>query len=177
VGPGWLKYSWNDTIWSLDDGEHAGPSSFHSSKSLTDGDYTIFGWRLNSTPPDSNTLSPPAETSTSPPATPTLHLRNPLSPLPEPPSYRNPHFYLFQLPRARAHSPSSRAHSSKSHKTKSVKEKKGKPFGLDSDGEDESIPKHKREFQKFHGENGVRTVIGSIGPVQNGAFCKKNLYI
>jgi len=26
---------------------------------------------------------------------------------------------------------------------------------------------HKKEFEKFHGENGVRTVVGSIGPVQN----------
>jgi len=28
-------------------------------------------------------------------------------------------------------------------------------------------PKHKKEFEKFHSENGVRTVMGSIGPVQN----------
>jgi hypothetical protein len=27
VGPGWLKYSWNDTIWSLDDGKYVVPAS------------------------------------------------------------------------------------------------------------------------------------------------------
>jgi hypothetical protein len=31
-----------------------------------------------------------------------------------------------------------------------------------------AVPKHKYEFDKFHSENGVRTVIGSIGPVNNG---------
>lgn len=31
-------------------------------------------------------------------------------------------------------------------------------------------PKHKKEFEKFHSENGVRTVMGSIGPVQNGVL-------
>lgn len=32
----------------------------------------------------------------------------------------------------------------------------------------EQIPQHKIDFMKFHSENGVRTVTGSIGPVQNG---------
>jgi len=41
---------------------------------------------------------------------------------------------------------------------------------MDSDDENDSIPKHKKEFDKFHSENGVRTVMGSIGPVQNGSF-------
>jgi hypothetical protein len=40
-----------------------------------------------------------------------------------------------------------------------------------SDDEDDGIPKHKKEFDKFHSENGVRTVMGSIGPVQNGLLC------
>lgn len=29
------------------------------------------------------------------------------------------------------------------------------------------MPAHKRAFEKFHSENGVRTVIGTIGPVPN----------
>lgn len=28
--------------------------------------------------------------------------------------------------------------------------------------------KHKKEFEAFHTSNGVRTITGSIGPVQNG---------
>jgi hypothetical protein len=32
---------------------------------------------------------------------------------------------------------------------------------------DDGVPAHKKDFEKFHGENGVRTVVGSIGPVQN----------
>ena len=34
----------------------------------------------------------------------------------------------------------------------------------------ETIPDHKKEFEKFHSQNGVRTIMGGIGPVQNGAF-------
>ena len=43
--------------------------------------------------------------------------------------------------------------------------KKGKNA---NDSEDDGIPKFKKEFERFHSENGVRTVMGSIGPVQNG---------
>ena len=35
---------------------------------------------------------------------------------------------------------------------------------------DDAVPTFKKEFEKFHGENGVRTVMGSIGPVQNGVL-------
>lgn len=31
-----------------------------------------------------------------------------------------------------------------------------------------TLPKFKKEFEKFHNENGVRTISGSIGPVNNG---------
>lgn len=32
----------------------------------------------------------------------------------------------------------------------------------------DGTPKHKKEFEDFHTSNGVRTIIGTIGPVQNG---------
>jgi hypothetical protein len=34
--------------------------------------------------------------------------------------------------------------------------------------ERDGVPKLMKQFKKFHSENGVRTVIGSIGPVKNG---------
>lgn len=30
------------------------------------------------------------------------------------------------------------------------------------------VAKHRRDFDRFHSENGVRTVLGTIGPVENG---------
>jgi len=33
------------------------------------------------------------------------------------------------------------------------------------------IAKHRRDFDRFHSENGVRTVLGTIGPVDNGTRC------
>ncbi len=30
------------------------------------------------------------------------------------------------------------------------------------------MPKHKKDFIDFHNANGVRTVMGSIGPVKDG---------
>lgn len=37
--------------------------------------------------------------------------------------------------------------------------------------EEEDMPVHKKEFERFHAENGVRTVIGQIGPVKGGTLC------
>jgi hypothetical protein len=51
----------------------------------------------------------------------------------------------------------------------SSKSKKGKVVGLEDDSsEDDGVPKFKKQFNRFHEENGVRTVIGSIGSAQNG---------
>ena len=36
--------------------------------------------------------------------------------------------------------------------------------------EDDGVPKFKKDFLKFHNENGVRTLTGSIGPVKNGKY-------
>jgi len=41
---------------------------------------------------------------------------------------------------------------------------------------DDGIPVHKKDFEKFHSENGVRTVIGSIGPVNNVRMLLKSGY-
>ena len=46
--------------------------------------------------------------------------------------------------------------------------KSSNPDGTTGSQPDDGVPAFKREFEKFHGENGVRTVIGSIGPVNNG---------
>ncbi|KAJ7775106.1 hypothetical protein B0H16DRAFT_1408343 [Mycena metata] len=144
VGSGWLKYEFNDTIWNLDD----------------DADYTIFVWRQQQAPSDAASTS----TAVDHLETPTLHLHDPNEPLPVPPAYLNAAYYVFQPSRAQhpgdAHSPSPRPRSSKSRKTKGSKRGTIAPV-------DDGIPAHKKEFEKFHGENGVRTVLGSIGPVSN----------
>lgn len=100
-----------------------------------------------------------------PPSTPTLHLHDPSQPLPTPPAYLNASFYLFQP--SRVHHPRLDSHSpSPSNRSKKSKVSKRTP-AVTHEGND-GIPVHKKEFEKFHGENGVRTVMGSIGPVQNG---------
>jgi len=40
-------------------------------------------------------------------------------------------------------------------------------YKKDDSGGD-GIPKLVKQFEKFHSQNGVRTVMGSIGPVENG---------
>ncbi|KAJ7156960.1 hypothetical protein C8R43DRAFT_1234681 [Mycena crocata] len=144
VGAGWLKYEFNDTIWNLDD----------------DADYTIFVWRQQQPPSDAASTS----TAIDHLETATLHLHDPLAPLPAPPAYLNAAYYVFQPSRAQhpssAHSPSPRPRSSKSRKTTGSKRGTLAPI-------DDGIPAFKKEFEKFHGENGVRTVLGSIGPVHN----------
>jgi hypothetical protein len=42
--------------------------------------------------------------------------------------------------------------------------------------EDERIPKYKRDFLKFHGENGNRVVIGKFGPVPKVEMLLKKGY-
>ncbi|KAF5386680.1 hypothetical protein D9615_001598 [Tricholomella constricta] len=157
VGPGWLKYEFNDSIWNLDDGT---PYS----------DYTIFVWRQHqpaaaaATPTPTPSATGSSTTSSHPPAhTPTLHLHNPATPLPSPPAYRNPSYYLFR-PHPHRASPVPSTRSKKSQRTKASRRTN---HSHEDDNEDATMPRHKKEFEKFHGENGVRTVMGSIGPVQN----------
>nr|GAT53335.1 predicted protein [Mycena chlorophos] len=154
VEGGWLKYSWSETIWNLDD----------------DADYTIFCWRQQQTPaPDGpSTSSAPAD------GGPTLHMHDPAAPLPAPPAYLNPAYYVFQPSRAlhpsasHADSPSPRPRSTKSRKSKSSRRVAAE--------EEEGIVGIKAKFDKFHAENGVRTVLGSIGPVQNVRMLLKSGY-
>ncbi len=91
-------------------------------------------------------------------STPVLFLRDPATPLPPSTEYRNTSFYMFR-PRPIA-SPSPldgvSLRSGKSHKKAAKAE------------ENDGVPNFKKEFERFHGENGVRTIIGSIGPVNNG---------
>ncbi|KAI0032277.1 hypothetical protein K488DRAFT_50214 [Vararia minispora EC-137] len=129
VGPGWLKYEWNGTIWSLDD----------------DSDYTIFTWRHTGSPDQTPSY--------------TFHLRDPSQPLPLESSYRNPSFYLHR-PQPSLGSVRS---SSRPGSIRSKKSSRSRAVGAEDDG----VPKHKKDFEGFHSANGVRTVMGSIGPVQN----------
>ena len=79
VGPGWLKYEWSGSVWSLDDGAFQRFSSLINFMELsTDGDYAIFQWRQNGS------------------TNPTIYLKDPSEPLPSQPSYRNLSFYLFK---------------------------------------------------------------------------------
>ncbi|KAI0929190.1 hypothetical protein AcW1_006204 [Taiwanofungus camphoratus] len=131
VGSGWVKYSWNNTIWNLDD----------------DSDYTIFLWRQKSTTPGDD-------------ACPVLHLRDPDESLPSPPAYQNSSFYIF-IPKPSIPSPRSQS-SAESTPVKGKARKETKTVK-----QQDNTPKYRQEFEKFHSENGVRTILGSIGPVNN----------
>ncbi|KAG9316482.1 hypothetical protein JVU11DRAFT_2518 [Chiua virens] len=77
---------------------------------------------------------------------------------PEPPAYQNPSFYLYQ--QRRVASPRSPTRRSGSVRRKSLTHSVA--IG------ESNAAKHRKEFEKFHSENGVRTVLGTIGPVENG---------
>ncbi|EPS96808.1 hypothetical protein FOMPIDRAFT_1167042 [Fomitopsis schrenkii] len=109
-------------------------------------DYTIFMWRQKSAAPDGD-------------QSPVLYVRNPDEPLPAHTAYRNPSFYMFR-PKPSASSPSHSAKSSAKssrHTRKQQEEAHAKA----------APPKYKREFEQFHSENGVRTIMGGIGPVKH----------
>ncbi|KAF5373783.1 hypothetical protein D9758_000668 [Tetrapyrgos nigripes] len=157
VGAGWVKYKFNGTIWDMDD----------------DSDYTIFVWRQQQQHHTENELLSPEATNPSNAVTrpATLFLHNPAQPLPTPPAdYRNPSFYLFHQPRLQPPSSSNNSSLRASHKSKKSRRSKA------PDTDDDGTPKHKKEFEKFHSENGVRTVMGSIGPVQNVRMLLKSGY-
>jgi len=140
VGPGWLKYEWNDNVWNLDD----------------ESDYTILAWRLKSVASETEPSC-------------TLYLRNVDEPLPVPPAYVNPSYYVYRTPATPIGSPKqpgSRAHS--------VRSGKSRRSGM-SEPKDE-VPQYKKDFMKFHTENGVRTVEGSIGPVSGVRMLLKKGY-
>ncbi|KAF8660602.1 hypothetical protein AX16_001581 [Volvariella volvacea WC 439] len=219
VGPGWLKYEFNGSIWNLDD----------------ESDYSIFAWRCEQQRQNQNQnqhpqhlhdydheLPPPLATSSNIDTTPTLHLHDPSSSLPSTSGsgYINPAFYLakYHHPtpkekrKSKAHGNGLDAHGAgvggtshseagldhgiamsvisepisglgrglgrrgrasvaggeepgqKQSHLKGSKDVKGK-VGKGKKQEEE--PAYKKAFEKFHAENGVRTVIGSIGSVNN----------
>ncbi|GLB34693.1 hypothetical protein LshimejAT787_0202580 [Lyophyllum shimeji] len=172
VGPGWLKYEFNDSIWNLDDGRNwIRVVEATLTLQSADSDYTIFVWRQHqpaavaaATPTPTPSATGSSSGSALPtPHTPTIHLHNPTAPLPSPTEYRNPSYYLFRRP-AHHVSPVPSTRSKKSQRTKASRRTN---HGNGDVEEVDKTPRHKKEFEKFHGENGVRTVMGSIGPVQN----------
>lgn len=100
-------------------------------------------------------------------SSPTLYLHNPSKPLPTSDMYQNPSYYAFRRkaspisphPRSSSRLGSHSVHSRKSHNSRR---------SAASDDGDGGVPKFRKDFLKFHSENGVRTVIGSIGPVKDG---------
>lgn len=93
-----------------------------------------------------------------------LHVHNPYQPLPVPPAYQNPSFYQFRPKPAPPSSPTPKSAGSQPS-VKSGKSRKTTRTQIAN-----TIPDHKKDFEKFHSQNGVRTIMGGIGPVQNGAF-------
>ncbi|KAF9440326.1 hypothetical protein P691DRAFT_780115 [Macrolepiota fuliginosa MF-IS2] len=158
VGPGWLKYEYNGTIWNLDD----------------ESDYAIFSWRQQQYQFDSPSMPtnipsiaigepgpsrlPVSSSVVEGKPSPTLHLHDPAQALPIPPAYRNPSYYAFHAAPTPKASPAPSSTGRSSRRSDHKKEKKEK----NDDG-----TKLMRQFEKFHNENGVRTVMGSIGAVQN----------
>lgn len=104
-------------------------------------------WRQKSATPDSD-------------QSPVLYVRNPDEPLPVPPAYQNPSFYMFRRKPPVSSPPRSAKSSAKSSKH-TRKHQEGHHVKAEP-------PKYKREFEQFHNENGVRTIIGGIGPVKHG---------
>lgn len=153
VGSGWLKYEWNQSFWSLDD----------------ESDYAIFTWRMK---PDTTATSHDQPTLIPPPApTPTLFLAEPGVALPGHNDYQNPSFYAFR-PKAHHHHTRSGSPDGINGRPKSVRSvrsrrstKHGSVIGEPEDYKEE----YKYQFNKFHTENGVRTVTGKIGPVEGGS--------
>jgi hypothetical protein len=127
-------------------------------------------WRQQQQQPPAPADAASTSASAAGPETPTLHLHDPSAPLPAPPAYMNAAYYLFQPARAqhpdaqRAGGASPRPRST----AKSRKTKGSRRSAAPEDADDDGVPAFRREFEKFHGENGVRTVLGSIGPVANG---------
>ena len=187
VGPGWLKYEFSDTVWNLDDGMSSfvppiSPSN--RSMPLSEPDYTIFTWRQHqlqretTSSPASMTLTPAIASSSSTDDTsrtirsPTIHLHDPTVPLPKFPEYQNPAYHVFRRAQIQVINsstspgrPKSLAKSRKSRGSGGSSQREGDGTGSQPD---DGVPRFKREFEKFHSENGVRTVIGTIGPVKNG---------
>ncbi|KAI0086184.1 hypothetical protein BDY19DRAFT_365442 [Irpex rosettiformis] len=122
-----------------------------------ESDYQIFVWRQKSGDDVADTL-------------PILHVHNPEQPLPQPPEYQNPSFYQFK-PKPTPVSPPRSGHSGDHASIKSGKSKK-----TAKTEQHDAVPQHKKDFDKFHSENGVRTVSGDIGPVQNVRMLLKNGY-
>jgi hypothetical protein len=125
----------------------------------SDSDYAIFVWRHASPSPDDES---PAVV---------LHLASPDIPLPQPPEFQNPKFYAF-LPRPDTSLAVPNGYGGGAGSARSVRSSKSRRSrshrGGDSDEEPGGIPKFMKDFHRFHSENGVRTVKGSIGPVNNG---------
>jgi hypothetical protein len=144
VGPGWLKYEWNGSIWTLDD----------------ESDYRIFAWRMGPVPGAAS-----ASTSNSP----TLFAADPRAPLPAPSEYRNPSFYTFRPAPINHTNSSDDGRGNKPSSLRSAKSKKSTRGEIDAAAVVEDYKAdYTTKFNKFHGENGVRTVTGQIGPVEGG---------
>ena len=132
-----------------------------SQAAFADSDYTIFVWRQQQTAESLHTSPDSSQT-----PSPVLHLQNPSQPLPTPPAYLNTAFYLFRPSKAIPYRPHSAHSSPRARSPKSHKSRRNRTIAQSESGD--SIPEHKRKFHQFHEENGVRTVIGSIGSAKNG---------
>ncbi|KAF8310224.1 uncharacterized protein EI90DRAFT_2987399 [Cantharellus anzutake] len=122
-----------------------------------ESDYSIFAWRHKS-----DALGSEPEV--------TIHMHDPDTPLPVPPEFQNPHFYTFlptEPPAPRPYAKSLRSVRSR----RSTRSLPDAPYN-----EPTGVAKFKADFHRFHSENGVRTVRGSIGPVSNVRMLLKSGY-
>ena len=115
-----------------------------------ESDYTIFVWRQKSVEPGSDMRL-------------SLHVHDPSQPVPRPPAYQNPSFYQFR-PKPVAPSPPRTVSGRSQPSVKSGKSRKTTKTESKN-----TIPDHRKEFEDFHSQNGVRTIMGGIGPVHSGA--------
>ncbi|OBZ69081.1 hypothetical protein A0H81_10747 [Grifola frondosa] len=116
-----------------------------------ESDYTIFMWRQKSTTPNSDSW-------------PALHIRNPDEPLPRRQHIRTPPNSSVSSPRLPIAADGTSSRSARSRKSQQGAKAEDK------------TPKYKQDFEKFQSENGVRTVLGSIGPINNVRMLLRNGY-
>jgi hypothetical protein len=179
VGPGWLKYEYNGCLWNLDDDQDYAIFVWRNPSSSVDSTPTLFMHQPNTPLPSADEYQNPSYHAFRPHKTRmsshVVHHHSSTSRGASPDRLTNKDGVVqshFESKQYLAVAPSTRSvHSKKS--AKSAKSAKSKASKAESDTRHidvhspDYVPKHKIAFAQFHGANGVRTVVGSIGPVSN----------
>ncbi|CCA69654.1 hypothetical protein PIIN_11686 [Serendipita indica DSM 11827] len=205
VGPGWIKYEYNGSYWDLDDGTIFFATQDQHLTPPAEADYSIFAWRVAPAdasspspviyvhdpllplpvPPAYQNLSYYAfrkhtETeSTSSPARTQVSASTTTGAGPAA-AYAREHSDEpsrgADLHRRNTIHSTAPPRSIRSTKSKRSRFRDSSPMQQAEQDEANQVPKYKRDFLKFHGENGNRVVVGTFGPVRNVEMLLKKGY-